>query len=194
MQIVNFFFRIEDDSNNTNAGPGIPLLGRIVTYNLDTASTSSSSPSSPSSTTAPNDILSNSHHIKELEVTPITLYSSEYVYRSGNLITVNNYFICYIVKGELIRVLHKRSAARGLLKGHNTTITDLKFWKIHKNRKQTEGEQGREEGEGEVERETEITINLLISVDSNANIFIWKLIYNNSDVIEYPFIFFFVLL
>lgn len=37
--------------------------------------------------------------VKELEVTPITLYNSEYVYHLGNLIAVNQNYICYVVRG-----------------------------------------------------------------------------------------------
>ena len=64
---------------------------------------------------------------KELEVTPITLYSSEYSYLSGNLIGVNKSYICYTVRGDMVRVLNRKSASRGLLKGHTSSIQDIQF-------------------------------------------------------------------
>lgn len=59
--------------------PGDPIYGKEIIYNIDNNS---------------------SKNAKELEVSAITLYSSEYVYQPGKLIAVNDNFICYIVKGK----------------------------------------------------------------------------------------------
>lgn len=63
----------------------------------------------------------------QLEVTPITLLNSPPVYQRGSLIAVNHNYICYVVKGNMIRVINIFSAKRALLRGHTKGITDLRF-------------------------------------------------------------------
>jgi len=51
------------------------------------------------------------------------------VHLNGNLIDVNHQFVVYTVKNGLIRVMHRNSAMRALLRGHhNQTVTDLSFF------------------------------------------------------------------
>ena len=54
----------------------------------------------------------------------------EYLIRlNGSLIDVNSQFVIYTVKNGLIRVMHRHSAMRALLRGHaNQVVTDIKFF------------------------------------------------------------------
>lgn len=48
---------------------------------------------------------------------------------NGCLLDVNQHFVVYAVKNGLIRVLHRHSAMRALLRGHqNQTVTDIQFF------------------------------------------------------------------
>ena len=44
-----------------------------------------------------------------------------------NLIAVNKNYICYTVRGDMVRVLNRKSASRGLLRGHTSAILDIQF-------------------------------------------------------------------
>jgi WD40 repeat protein len=67
---------------------------------------------------------------KPLEVVPITLFPKPEanVYKCGNIISVNAKFMCYVVKGNSVRVIEIMTAARQLLKGHEANIVDMKFF------------------------------------------------------------------
>lgn len=48
---------------------------------------------------------------------------------NGSLLDVNQHFVVYAVKNGLIRVLHRHSAMKALLRGHqNQTVTDIRFF------------------------------------------------------------------
>lgn len=48
---------------------------------------------------------------------------------NGSLIDVNSHFVVYALKNGLIRVLHRQSAMRALLRGHsNQVVTDISFF------------------------------------------------------------------
>jgi WD40 repeat protein len=48
---------------------------------------------------------------------------------NGSLIDVNPHFVVYALKNGLIRVLHRHSAMRALLRGHsNQVVTDITFF------------------------------------------------------------------
>ena len=48
---------------------------------------------------------------------------------NGSLIDVNTHFVVYALKNGLIRVLHRQSAMRALLRGHsNQVVTDITFF------------------------------------------------------------------
>jgi enhancer of mRNA-decapping protein 4 len=63
-----------------------------------------------------------------LEVTPITLYNTEPTGNIGNLIAVNNQYICYAIKNGMIRVINQSSVLRVLLRGHTQHVTDIAFF------------------------------------------------------------------
>lgn len=54
----------------------------------------------------------------QLEVSPITKYTSEQVFVLGRQIAVNKKFICYGLRGGTIRILNIDSAQKALLRGH----------------------------------------------------------------------------
>jgi WD40 repeat protein len=64
----------------------------------------------------------------QLNVTPITIYKTEEQYSLGQLIAVNPSFICYSVKGDMVRILAATNASlRALLRGHTKPVHDLAF-------------------------------------------------------------------
>mmetsp|Transcript_43107 Transcript_43107/g.71781 ORF Transcript_43107/g.71781 Transcript_43107/m.71781 type:complete len:1471 (+) Transcript_43107:67-4479(+) len=92
---------------------------------------------------------------RQLEVTPITLYNTEYVYNFGALIAVNNTYICYAIKGGQIRVINKNSGGRALLKAHTQPITDLRFFSPD--------------------------VDVLASVGRDGNVFVWRIYEKPED-------------
>ncbi|GAM28711.1 hypothetical protein SAMD00019534_118870 [Acytostelium subglobosum LB1] len=63
----------------------------------------------------------------DLESQPITLIPSTIRYLWGSLISVNDNFICYVVKNEKIRVLQRSSIQRALIKDIHGIVTDIQF-------------------------------------------------------------------
>ena len=48
---------------------------------------------------------------------------------NGSLLDVNQHFVVYAVKNGLIRILHRHSALRSLLRGHaGQQVTDIRFF------------------------------------------------------------------
>ena len=47
---------------------------------------------------------------------------------NGSLLDVNQHFVVYAVKNGLIRVLHRSSSLRALLRGHTSKVTDICFF------------------------------------------------------------------
>ena len=48
---------------------------------------------------------------------------------NGSLLDVNQHFVVYAVKNGLIRVLHRHSAMKALLRGHaGQQVTDIRFF------------------------------------------------------------------
>ncbi|GBG60627.1 hypothetical protein CBR_g8647 [Chara braunii] len=64
----------------------------------------------------------------QLEVSPITVYGSEYVLALGRHIAVNKNYICYGLRQGTIRILNINTALRALLRGHTQRVTDLAFF------------------------------------------------------------------
>ncbi|CAN4117823.1 unnamed protein product [Withania somnifera] len=64
----------------------------------------------------------------QLEVTPITKYSSDPGLVLGRQIAVNKSYICYGLKLGAIRVLNINTALRSLLKGLAQRVTDMAFF------------------------------------------------------------------
>ena len=63
----------------------------------------------------------------QLEVLPITMYVTEYAEHQFSQIAVNGRYICYGLRAGQIRVLHKETAKRALLRGHMQQIVDMRF-------------------------------------------------------------------
>ena len=63
----------------------------------------------------------------QLEVSPITMYVTEYAERQFCQIAVNSRYICYGLRAGQIRVLHKDTSERALLRGHTQMIGDMQF-------------------------------------------------------------------
>ncbi|XP_038985665.1 enhancer of mRNA-decapping protein 4-like isoform X2 [Phoenix dactylifera] len=64
----------------------------------------------------------------QLEVTPITKYTSDPGLVLGRQIAVNRTYICYGLKLGAIRVLNINTALRSLLRGHTQRVTDMAFF------------------------------------------------------------------
>ena len=47
---------------------------------------------------------------------------------NGSVLDVNQHFLVYAVKNGLLRVLHRASPVRALLRGHTSKITDISFF------------------------------------------------------------------
>ena len=48
---------------------------------------------------------------------------------NGSLLDVNQHFVVYVVKNGLIRVLHRHSSIKALLRGHQgQVVTDISFF------------------------------------------------------------------
>ncbi|KAL5972346.1 hypothetical protein ACLOJK_041599 [Asimina triloba] len=65
---------------------------------------------------------------QQLEVTPITKYTSDPALIVGRQIAVNRTYICYGLKLGAIRVLNINTALRSLLRGHTQRVTDMAFF------------------------------------------------------------------
>ncbi|EGG15748.1 hypothetical protein DFA_10591 [Cavenderia fasciculata] len=72
-------------------------------------------------------------YISDLESQTITIIPSSLKYLWGRLISVNNNYICYAVKGEKIRVLERSSSQKALIKDIVGTITDMQFFNDQSN-------------------------------------------------------------
>ncbi|CAM6073454.1 unnamed protein product [Sphagnum tenellum] len=64
----------------------------------------------------------------QLEVSPITVYTSDPVLLMGRQIAVNRRYICYGLRGGNIRILNVNTALRALLRGHTQRVTDMSFF------------------------------------------------------------------
>lgn len=64
----------------------------------------------------------------QLEVTPITKYSSDPQLVVGRQIAVNKSYICYGLRLANIRVIHINTASRFLLRGHSQRVSDMAFF------------------------------------------------------------------
>lgn len=62
----------------------------------------------------------------KLATQPITIVDSEREYHTGDVVAVNDTFLCYVVKGQKIRVLARKHSARALLRCGGD-VADLRF-------------------------------------------------------------------
>ncbi|MQL78335.1 hypothetical protein Taro_010770 [Colocasia esculenta] len=95
----------------------------------------------------------------QLEVTPITKYSSDPELVLGRQIAVNRTYICYGLRQGTIRVLNINTALRSLFRGHTKRVTDMAFFADD--------------------------VHLLASASSDGRIFVWK-IYEGPDKEDKP--------
>eukprot|EP00668_Euglena_longa_P044325 GGOE01058932.1.p1 GENE.GGOE01058932.1~~GGOE01058932.1.p1 ORF type:complete len:1051 (+),score=250.86 GGOE01058932.1:98-3250(+) len=64
---------------------------------------------------------------RAIEPIPVTLFESEPIYHQGKIITVNKFYMVYGIRSGFMRVIHKFTAKRGLLKGHQAQLMDTSF-------------------------------------------------------------------
>lgn len=81
-------------------------------------------------------------------------------------LAISNRYICYAVKGVLLRVIHTTNSSKLLLRGHESTIVDAKFaqCKLHDNVLCSVDDGSDPSGE------------LRESIDNKTHIYMWKLI------------------
>ncbi|KAK8950324.1 Enhancer of mRNA-decapping protein 4 [Platanthera guangdongensis] len=87
--------------------------------------------------------------LPQLEVTPITKYTSDPGLVLGRQIAVNRTYICYGLKLGAIRVLNINTALRSLLRGHSQRVTDMAFFAEE--------------------------VHLLASASVDGRVFVWKI-------------------
>ncbi|KAM7251002.1 hypothetical protein ACFE04_022885 [Oxalis oulophora] len=87
---------------------GRVLIGENVVYDIDVR--------------LPNELQ------PQLEVTPITKYTSDPLLSVGRQIAVNKVYICYGLRQGNIRVLNINNASRSLLRGHAQRVSDMAFF------------------------------------------------------------------
>ena len=63
---------------------------------------------------------------QQLEVQPITMYNTEASMELRRFVAASASYICYGLKAGQLRVLHRATAARALLRGHTAPVTDLR--------------------------------------------------------------------
>lgn len=85
----------------------------------------------------------------QLEVSPITVYTSDPLLVGGQQIAVNRNYICYGLRAGNIRILNINTALRALLRGHLQRVTDMAFFSND--------------------------VHLLASASSDGRVFIWKI-------------------
>src|SRR5262245_53560592 len=64
---------------------------------------------------------------KPIGVTQITIYKTDEIYTSGKLVAANNTWMCYGVKGDMIRVISTGSGLKLLLRLHKAPVHDMVF-------------------------------------------------------------------
>lgn len=60
-----------------------------------------------------------------MQVAPITMYNSEFALELRRQIAVSAHYICYALRQGQLRLLHRHSAERALLKSKGAAITDV---------------------------------------------------------------------
>ena len=82
----------------------------------------------PSSVVKMSSAFGDGDEPKEAVCTPITRMASEFEKNSsGRLIAVNDDYICYSIKGNLIRVIHFVQVTRNKLAAHPALVCDIEF-------------------------------------------------------------------
>ena len=61
------------------------------------------------------------------QVQDIALYKREHAVHQGSLIAVNASWTCYAIRGGMVRVIHRETEEKALLRGHALEVVDLQF-------------------------------------------------------------------
>lgn len=96
----------------------------------------------------------------QVKCTPVVKYDWESKYYIGNLVAVNKQYVVYVLKLQMgygVRVLHRQTSERALLKGFAEMIVDLAF--------------------------SDYKCNVLACVDRLGNLTIWKLFEEDGSVV-----------
>lgn len=101
---------------------------------------------------------------RDLRVTVISSYSSQYVRNHDRKIAVNDRIITYAVGGH-IRAILRSSGVRDLLKGHGSAVADIEF--LYEQERRLEPESGD-------------SISVLGSVADDGSAYVWKLVRNED--------------
>ncbi|PXF47183.1 Varicose-related protein [Gracilariopsis chorda] len=103
---------------------------------------------------------------RDLRVTQITMYPSQFLERHERKIAVNDRVITYAVGGHIRAILRNSPDSRCLLKGHDSSVADLEFLAA-------------QETNVSVNLESEF-ISILGSVADDGSVYVWKIIRRDS--------------
>lgn len=103
---------------------------------------------------------------RDLRVTQITMYPSQFLERHERKIAVNDRVITYAVGGHIRAILRNSPDSRCLLKGHDSSVADLEFLAA-------------QETNVSVDLESEF-ISILGSVADDGSVYVWKIIRRDS--------------
>lgn len=101
---------------------------------------------------------------RDMRLTPITSYNSQFLEKHRRKIAVNDQIITYAVGGH-IRALLRNSGIRALLKGHDSAVADIEFLGHEKRLEETASD----------------SISVLGSVAEDGSVYVWKLVRNDED-------------
>lgn len=99
---------------------------------------------------------------RDLRVSQIAVYNSQYLEKHTRKIAVNDNIITYAVGGH-IRAILRNSTVRALLKGHGSAVADIEFLYAQ---------------EKEVEPNSGCGVSVLGSVADDGSVYVWKLVRN----------------
>lgn len=102
---------------------------------------------------------------RDLRVSQIAVYNSQYLDKHDRKIAVNDHIITYAVGGH-IRAILRSSTVRALLKGHQSTVADVEF--LYAQEKPIDPNSGG-------------GISILGSVADDGSVYVWKLIRNSKN-------------
>lgn len=101
---------------------------------------------------------------RDLRVTLISSYASQYIENHDRKIAVNDRIITYAVGGH-IRAILRSSGVRDLLKGHGSAVADIEF--LYEQERRLEPDSGD-------------SISVLGSVADDGSAYVWKLVRNED--------------
>lgn len=100
---------------------------------------------------------------RDLRVTQVTKYASQFIEKHRRKIAVNDQIITYAVGGH-IRALLRNTTVRSLLKGHDSAVVDIEFL-----------------GQEKLEPTTNDSISVLGSVAEDGSVYVWKIVRRDTD-------------